>query len=129
MIPNPQDQRKFKRLPVKMIASLRRLIGESESAFTEGQVSDISMGGVFIEIKTPFAQGDVIAFEMRIPQNNQKIDMTGIIRWVSEQSPQGIGVELLKTTSNNRKKLKQFVKDRESTRSSSRIKRNPPVGQ
>jgi Tfp pilus assembly protein PilZ len=65
-------------------------VGKGSETRWTGSSLDISLGGMFIETKTPLAFGAEIVVHVYIPGEPQAYALPGVVRWVA---PDGMGVQ------------------------------------
>ena len=88
-----QDQRSSPRLPTTLSGRIRKT-GKGGPA--EGQVwavGNISVRGVFLETSLKLEVDETIEFDMELPGGKQVMQVVGIVRWVRDENPCGVGVE------------------------------------
>lgn len=87
------DRRRFRRVPTDLIAHFRR--GGEESKV---MVSNMSLGGIFVETKMLFEDGETVEFDLMLPAEKHgasvKVHVTGAVSWTRKNDPSGIGVEI-----------------------------------
>ena len=73
----------------------------------EGNIVDISTGGIAIEVRQIFVVGDLVRIIFRLPDaTNEEIDFWGIVRSVNGSI---IGIRYEEISNENIEKLEQFV--------------------
>ena len=95
-----KKNRKHERKPF-----LTMLDYSTESGSYRDFIKDISIGGVFIETRTPFSFGEVILMTFLLPEYEKKIKIHGEIVRIEEQ---GIGVKF-KTSQVQKEIIKSFL--------------------
>ena len=107
------NKRRFPRVPIDGVARIRKTRPHPQppSATVDGQVKNISMGGVFIETDRPFSEGDGIEFEMSLKMlgKGRSVNVEGVVRWIGSKYPRGIGVEFTKVTVPDKKALGNII--------------------
>ncbi len=88
------------RIPVQAVAILNQ---------QPSTVSNLSIGGCFLETKTPFSPGDIIEVHSRLDQNEMYV--MAQVRW---QNPLGVGVEFLSTDPESLEIINAFITRRDS---------------
>ena len=91
------EKRHYPRIPIDLFADLRAVAVKLADQSQPASITDISQGGVFIETEVNFDSGDLIAFEVKLPTDNRKRTVLGLVRWHKTTDPTGIGVEFVKT--------------------------------
>lgn len=108
------DKRKFKRLPANLVTCIRmqQVSEQARKAFLT-RISDISVGGVFIETHSPFPVGTLVEFDFELPGLNQKVHAQGIVRWSCDERIQdrqaGMGIEFLKVSVSETQAIHAYV--------------------
>ncbi len=73
----------------------------------EGNITDISTGGIAMEVKQIFVIGDLVRIVFRLPDSsNQEIDFWGIVRSVNGNL---LGIRFEEISNDNSEKLDHFV--------------------
>ncbi len=80
-----QEQRKHRRTP--LIADVEF---HSEGMSQQGRISDLSVGGIFIDTLNPLDIGTVVHFTFVLPGTTDRIDGEGVVAW--NQPMVGMGV-------------------------------------
>lgn len=70
--------------------------------------SDLSLGGVFIQTELSFRRDEVVEFDL-VPPGGQRLSITGIVRWNKLDQPRGVGIEFIKVTTPDKKKLQAYI--------------------
>ena len=86
------------RVPTSLSGRFKRPLEEGGTIETVSNIQNISVRGVFIERTEPVEIGQEISFEMILPRSgkaDQVIEVVGIVRWIKDDDPGGIGVEFL----------------------------------
>jgi Tfp pilus assembly protein PilZ len=86
-------------------AFLTTLDYSTESGSYRDFIKDISIGGVFIETRTPFSFGEGISMTFLLPEHEKKLKIHGEITRIDEQ---GIGVKF-KASQVQKEIVKSFV--------------------
>ena len=63
---------------------------KGSDARAQGQSTDISLGGMFIETRTPEAFGAEVVIHVHVPGEPSAFALPGIVRWVASD---GMGVQ------------------------------------
>lgn len=112
-----EEKRKYRRVPANLIAHFRKIEPE------EGTVNDVSMGGMFIQTHNmAFEAGQMVQFDVQLPNEKDRLNITGIIRWTQPIEPMGIGVEIRKISATDKARLKGFA-DKLKRHSTRKIRR------
>lgn len=87
---------------------------ESDAMFYTGLLKDISSGGLFIATTKPHNVGDKISLQLNLPGSDDPLQVNGVIKWhrgeyVSEELPEGVGVELSDLDPEVRKAINQYL--------------------
>jgi uncharacterized protein (TIGR02266 family) len=86
------EKRRYKRLSARWVT---RIDAFPDSA---GPVRNVSLGGVFVETPAPFLVGQLVEFEIQVPDYAERVRARGVVRWVEagqEGRPPGMGVEFV----------------------------------
>ncbi len=108
------DKRRFTRLHSNFIVRIRgRRPTTFETLDLESRITNISLGGVFIETPSPFDQGTVVELEFTIPRYADRVHVRGIVRWSGRtaEGAVGMGIEFLEVVS-SRDAVRGYVDDR-----------------
>src|SRR5512140_233985 len=95
-----QDTRKDKR--AKIVSLNVRYKSATVDEFIENHSHDVSRGGIFIKTATPFPQGTLLKFEIRLSGDQAVISGVGRVVWKREsgqsgsERPAGMGVKFIK---------------------------------
>ena len=108
---DPSEKRKYKRLPAKLVTSLRKCIAEKENSVEDVTTGNICQGGVFLETNSALVEGDIVEFEVRLPEMSQAVPVVGIVRWRQQSEPQGVGVELARTATGSRDQFNKYIEE------------------
>jgi uncharacterized protein (TIGR02266 family) len=108
----PQDRRANQRVPVSLNVKLRLPDGHTTS--TE-LISNISLGGVFIEMQEPLAFGVEVVLEFSLPSPSRTIRCKGFVVWSTRSHPdrapgkQGVGIRLTDIGIADMRVLNEFI--------------------
>ncbi|MCJ7538325.1 MAG: PilZ domain-containing protein [Desulfobacterales bacterium] len=86
----------------------------------EDVIKNISLGGVYIETRMPFAVGQSISMKFRLPKVRKLIHVTGEIVWAGLQ---GIGVEFRSTAATNKAPYFKDLKTNKGIKKMGKIKK------
>lgn len=103
------ENRKYLRLNTGQVTKLRKSSMEEAEATAEGNIGNVSKGGVFIETDGDFAAGNVLEFEIRLPNWMDPIPVVTVVRWKQDQDPKGVGVEFLQIGSSELIALNEYI--------------------
>jgi len=112
-----QDTRKDPR--AKIVSLNVRYKSATVDEFIENHSHDVSKGGIFIKTSTPFAQGTLLKFEIRLAGDQAVIAGVGRVVWKREPSqasaerPGGMGVKFIKIDENSRAVIDRLVSAKE----------------
>lgn len=101
-----QDTRKDPR--AKIVSLNVRYKSATVDEFIENHSHDVSRGGLFIKTATPFAQGTLLKFEIRLASDQAVIAGVGRVVWKREPGqaaadrPAGMGVKFIKIDDRSR---------------------------
>ncbi len=74
---------------------------ETDEAFQNAVIHNLSSGGVYLATATPFDVGGTFQMEIELPERNKWIKASCRVVWVNEidtaQFPKGMGVMFLET--------------------------------
>ncbi len=87
-----QDQREHHRTP--LIADVEY---HTEGMSQRGRISDLSVGGVFIDTLNPLDIGTVVHFTFVLPGTTDRIDGEGVVAWNQPMVGMGIRFNSLNT--------------------------------
>ena len=73
----------------------------------EARVEDVSELGLFLSTRHPLAEGQEIELEIRLPESEEVLRVTGRVVWVEYQC--GAGIELVQMADADRLVLRHFV--------------------
>ncbi|MBP9112950.1 MAG: TIGR02266 family protein [Polyangiaceae bacterium] len=88
--------------------------------FIEDHSWDVSRGGIFIKTTTPFAQGTLLKFEIRLADNESAISGVGRVVWrrevpdASAEKPAGMGVKFIKVEDKSKAVIDKLVSQKEN---------------
>ncbi len=105
----PRERRECKRIPAKLIANLRKVIAETGNSPEEVSTGNICAEGLFLETKMSLVEGDLVEFDLKLPDAGETIAVVGIVRWCQHSAPEGIGVELAVTATAGRELLTRYI--------------------
>ncbi|MDB4997126.1 MAG: hypothetical protein JWM74_4558 [Myxococcaceae bacterium] len=112
-----QDTRKDPR--AKIVSLNVRYKSATVDEFIENHSHDVSKGGIFIKTSTPFPQGTLLKFEIRLSGDQAVIAGVGRVVWKREagsasgDSPAGMGVKFIKIDEASRAVIDKLVGSRE----------------
>ena len=79
----------------------------------EVQLKDISKRGVFVETDEPFETGSFIVMDLTLPGDETVaasiVSVAGVVRWRKNESPCGIGIEILQISDFDRVRLETYL--------------------
>ena len=113
-----QDTRKDPR--AKIVSLNVRYKSATVDEFIENHSHDVSKGGIFIKTSTPFPQGTLLKFEIRLSGDQAVIAGVGRVVWKREantsgsESPAGMGVKFIKIDENSRAVIDRLVGAKEN---------------
>jgi uncharacterized protein (TIGR02266 family) len=108
-----QDTRKDPR--AKIVSLNVRYKSATVDEFIENHSHDVSRGGLFIKTSTPFAQGTLLKFEIRLSSDQPVIAGVGRVVWKREPGqaasdrPAGMGVKFIKIDDRSRGTIEKLV--------------------
>lgn len=106
-----------RRDPRKPTALQIRFKSASIAEFVEKHAKDISRGGIFIKMKSPFQAGTLIKFEVRITEESM-IHGVGRVAWCRQENkpdaPAGMGVKFIKIDEKSRPTLEAILAEKNS---------------
>ena len=109
---NPSSRREHKRVSAIIGVKGRSPDGRRSSA---EQIRNVSLGGVFIEMKDPLPFGTDIDLEFSLPVDPRVIKCKGFVVWSTKDSPErgqgkeGIGVRLMEIGVREMRLLNEFI--------------------
>ncbi|MEO8799800.1 MAG: TIGR02266 family protein [Polyangiaceae bacterium] len=112
-----EDTRKDPR--AKIVSLNVRYKSATVDEFIDNHASDVSKGGIFIKTSTPFPQGTLLKFEIRLAGDQSVIAGVGRVVWKREpaiakpESPAGMGVKFIKLDDASRAVIDKLVATRE----------------
>ena len=112
-----QDTRKDPR--AKIVSLNVRYKSATVDEFIENHSHDVSRGGLYIKTSTPFAQGTLLKFEIRLSSDQPVIAGVGRVVWKREPSqaatdrPAGMGVKFIKIDDRSRALIERLVTTKE----------------
>jgi len=111
-----QDTRKDPR--AKIVSLNVRYKSATVDEFIENHSHDVSRGGIFIKTATPFPQGTLLKFEIRLSGDQAVIAGVGRVVWKREagqsgsERPAGMGVKFIKIDEGSRAVIDRLVSTR-----------------
>jgi uncharacterized protein (TIGR02266 family) len=108
-----QDTRKDPR--AKIVSLNVRYKSATVDEFIENHSHDVSKGGIFIKTSTPFPQGTLLKFEIRLSGDQAVIAGVGRVVWKREagtssaDNPAGMGVKFIKIDEASRTVIDKLV--------------------
>jgi type IV pilus assembly protein PilZ len=89
------DQREHERIPTDFLVRVRFPTKESEQ---EASCRNLSLGGLFIEMKEPPGQGTPVKMEIQLDPVGQTVYAEGVVAWTrpempDQQFPAGMGIK------------------------------------
>lgn len=112
------DKRRFKRLSTNLIAKIRQRRAGSDTRVSAAHthVTNISMGGVFIETPTPFSKDTIVELDFAIPEYADRIHATGVVRWSSASGQmKGMGIEFMEVSIAGKEAINGYIATRVSS--------------
>ena len=113
-----QDTRKDPR--AKIVSLNVRYKSATVDEFIDNHASDVSKGGIFIKTSTPFPQGTLLKFEIRLAGDQSVIAGVGRVVWKRDPAaasgtthPAGMGVKFIKLDDSSRAVIDKLVASRE----------------
>ena len=109
------ERRSNSRVDVELGVKIRTADGRVSSSTT---IRNISLGGVFVEMKEPLAFGVELDLEFSLPAAPRQIRCKGFVVWSSKTHPErcpgmsGIGVRLMDIGITEMRVLNDFVADK-----------------
>ena len=109
---SPSSRREHKRIDASISVKVKSPDGRRESS---EKIRNISLGGIFIEMKDPLAFGTDIDLEFSLPVNPRLINCKGFVVWSTKESPErgqgmkGIGVRLMDIGVQEMRTLNEFI--------------------
>ncbi len=89
-----RDQRSSPRVPTTLNGRIRRTgKGGAMNSPDSLPVGNISVRGVFLETSLVLTIDETIEFDMELPGGDQVMQVVGVVRWIREDDPRGVGVE------------------------------------
>ena len=106
-----QDTRKDRR--VKIVSLSVRYKSATVDEFIENHAHDVSRGGIYIKTATPFPQGTLLKFEIRLSSDQTVITGVGRVVWKREAAagdqPAGMGVKFIKVDDSSKVVIDRLV--------------------
>lgn len=113
-----QDTRKDPR--AKIVSLNVRYKSATVDEFIDNHASDVSKGGIFIKTSTPFPQGTLLKFEIRLAGDQSVIAGVGRVVWKREpanasgtERPAGMGVKFIKLDDSSRAVIDKLTASRD----------------
>lgn len=99
-----KDKRKFARYP--LIADIRY---QSDSPILSARISDISLGGLFIDTVNALELGTKVKFSLVLPQefSVDPVEGEGVVTW--SQLTVGMGIRFTRMTRSDWEKIRSYV--------------------
>jgi uncharacterized protein (TIGR02266 family) len=97
-----QENRDHRRHP--LIADVEY---QSEGMTQRGRMSDLSVGGIFIDTMNPFDVGTLVHFSFVLPGTADRIDGSGVVAW--NQPMVGMGVRFNSLDSGLRQAIERYL--------------------
>ena len=105
-----QERRKYRRIPSRLIAHLKKLSNVEFAFPRQLRTADLCTGGVFLTMAKPFKPGSVVDFDIKLPPEDLLIPAVGVVRWCREtEGSSGIGVEFSCISLGDLSLLKQYL--------------------
>jgi uncharacterized protein (TIGR02266 family) len=111
----PHERRTSPRAEVDVEISM-----ESDHNFYTGLTQDISTGGLFVATHRLRSVGDRVSVTFTLPAGTERIAVETEVRWIrslpnpTADAPIGMGLKFLKLTSQARKAIGSFLRERDS---------------
>lgn len=104
-------RRAHPRVPASVSATIRLPGGKTHTAT---RLTNISLGGVFIDMEDPLAFGTEVSLEFTLPVAARTINCRGLVVWTSKHGPgaegkRGIGVRLMEIGIADMRVLADFI--------------------
>ncbi len=112
------EDRMTQRIPVQLLVDYR-----SDGNYLFDFCKDLGAGGVFIQSKTPLANGSSVNMTFTLPDSKETLKATGKVMWVQnavngrKDLTPGMGVQFSDFSKQDRKKLEDFLKRFQSGKS------------
>jgi c-di-GMP-binding flagellar brake protein YcgR len=74
----------------------------------EGKISDLSVGGAYIDTLSPCPEGSEITMRFQLP-NGKQLMLKGVVK--TSFAGMGMGIEFINLTDADRKALEEFIRD------------------
>ena len=88
---------------------------ETDKAFQEAVIHNLSSGGLYLATQTPFDVGAEFHIEIELPEHNGWIKGLCKVVWVNEietaEYPKGMGIAFLETPSGYKELVKECVQN------------------
>ena len=102
------EKRRYPRVPIK----IEFFCHDSEPKEGDGLLhfhsSNLSCGGVYLTGNTGFTVGNILHMDFKLPDNEQKISVSGVIVRKDEE---GMGIRFLTLTIDEFERVENFVND------------------
>lgn len=80
-------------IPIRFRSEMLEFEGRAQlTDFSDGEVIDISQGGVFIRSEFFEIPGTPVHLVVRVPRSDETITMNGRVAWIAEAPPKGPGM-------------------------------------
>lgn len=101
-----EDKRKHRRAP--LVAEIQYVC---DSSTLQARVSDVSIGGLFIDTVNPLELGKTVRFRMTVPReiSEKPIVGEGVVSW--RQEMMGMGVRFTRMGREDWEKLKKYISE------------------
>lgn len=125
---SPAEQRRYKRLDTKWVVRLRLgAAGFDTRRRIQEIITDVSLGGVFIDSRIPYETGSIVEFDFTIPGSPAPVHARGVVRWSNDGRlagrARGMGIEFLELSSDGRESLSKYVLEESASRLLGRLTR------
>jgi c-di-GMP-binding flagellar brake protein YcgR len=101
------DRRQFARLSTKLPTTFAEDIKPGEQRAGEGVVTDLSLGGCYLQTVVQLSKGTLLSLELQTEQYTSPIAVeAAIVRIVR---PTGVGLEFLRLSESEQERLSQFL--------------------
>jgi len=98
-----EDRREYERLAINCPVSLR-----GESIYSEGSVTDISLGGCTAMIETQLSAGDLCSIGLYLSNDVLPIRVDAAV--IRNARPNSLGIEFIRFRDNDRERLQLFIR-------------------
>src|SRR3990170_1924748 len=107
------EGRKFIRVNTNLVSKIRESSLTQTAIEKEANVTNVSIGGLFIQTAYPPPLGAVVEITFKLPNLKEPINVKTIVKWSNAKfepgKPCGIGVEFLQLPDNLQSLLNGFV--------------------